>query len=74
VGRKNGLNDKHAFTLWVSMNFYPYSPYLLADLGEIWYKGTPRFPLNSCEFRENRIKEGHTCLTHMNEITCTRVT
>jgi hypothetical protein len=53
----------------VSLNFYPYFPRLLLDVGEIMHKNLHTVLVSICEFDENRPTEGRISLTWVSEIT-----
>lgn len=54
---------------WISTSIF----YIFLDLDQIRCRKYAHNPLSICDFRENRIKTGHTYLTGTNEMTFTRV-
>jgi hypothetical protein len=50
------------------MNFYPYFPYFLADLGEIRYGIPTHEAAEQPEFRKTRCSESHTLLKGVDEM------
>jgi len=53
---------------WISTRIF-----VFLDLDQIRCRKYAHNPLNICDFRENRIKTGHTYLTGTNEMTFMRV-
>jgi hypothetical protein len=61
------------YYLRVSLNFYPYLPHLLLDMGETRHKNLHTVMVTICEYGENRPREGRTSLKGVSEITLMRV-